>query len=39
MLSNGNLKTLFTEARSHKAWLNKDISNDQINKNYCNKNN
>ena len=34
MLSNASLETLFTEARSHKAWLNKDISNDQINQIY-----
>ena len=34
MLSNASLETLFTEARSHKAWLNKDISDDQINQIY-----
>ena len=34
MLSNASLETLFIEARSHKAWLNKDISNDQINQIY-----
>lgn len=34
MLSNKNLDTLFTKARSHKAWLNKDITNHQINQIY-----
>ena len=34
MLSNKNLDTLFTKARSHKAWLNKDITNHQIDQIY-----
>ena len=34
MLSKLNLDILFNEARSHKAWLNKDITNDQINQIY-----
>ena len=34
MLSKLNLDILFNEARSHKAWLNKDVTNDQINQIY-----
>lgn len=34
MLSKSNLDILFNEARSHKAWLNKDVTNDQINQIY-----
>ena len=34
MLSKLNLDILFNKARSHKAWLNKDVTNDQINQIY-----
>ncbi len=34
MLSNSSLDTLFNKARSHKAWLKKDITDDQINQIY-----
>ena len=34
MFSKLNLDILFNEARSHKAWLNKDVTNDQINQIY-----
>ena len=34
MLSDANLEILFTKARSHKAWLNKEITNDQIDQIY-----
>ena len=34
MLSIESLKILFTEARSHKNWLNKDVTDDQIDKIY-----
>lgn len=30
MLSNNDLDTLFREARSHSAWLNQDVSDDQL---------
>lgn len=30
MLSNSSLDTLFTKARSHKVWLDKDVSSEQI---------
>ena len=34
MLSDANLEILFTKARSHKAWLNKEVTDDQINQIY-----
>ena len=34
MLSIESLKILFTEARSHKAWLNKEVTDEQIDKIY-----
>ena len=34
MLSISSLETLFTKARSHKAWKEKDITNDQIHQIY-----
>ena len=34
MLNNANLDTLFYEARSHKTWINKDITDNQINQIY-----
>ena len=34
MLSDANLEILFTKARSHKAWLNKEITDDQIDQIY-----
>ena len=34
MLSDANLEILFTKARSHKSWLNKEVTNDQINQIY-----
>ena len=34
MLSTETLDTLFIKARSHKGWLNKDITNDQIHQIY-----
>ena len=34
MLSTESLDTLFRKARSHKAWINKDITSDQINQIY-----
>jgi len=30
MLSNSSLETLFTKARSQNGWLNKDITDEQI---------
>ena len=34
MLSNANLEILFTKARSHKSWLNKVVTEDQIDQIY-----
>ena len=34
MLTDANLEILFTKARSHKAWLNKEITDDQIDQIY-----
>ena len=34
MLSTETLDTIFKKARSHKGWLNKDITNDQIHQIY-----
>ena len=34
MLSDANLEILFTKARSHKAWLNKDVTDNQIDQIY-----
>ncbi|NYT28133.1 MAG: malonic semialdehyde reductase [Candidatus Thiodubiliella endoseptemdiera] len=34
MLDKNTMDILFTEARSHNAWLNKDISNEQIHQLY-----
>ena len=34
MLSNANLEILFTKARSYKAWLNKEVTDDQIDQIY-----
>ena len=34
MLSNANLEILFTKARSHKSWLNKEVTEDQIDQIY-----
>ena len=34
MLSTKTLDTLFKTARSHKGWLNKGITNDQIHQIY-----
>ena len=30
MLSDANLEILFTKARSHKSWLNKEVTEDQM---------
>jgi nitroreductase len=34
MLSNENLEILFTKARSHKSWLDKEVTDNQINQIY-----
>ena len=34
MLSDANLDILFTKARTHKSWLNKEITEDQIDQIY-----
>mgnify|MGYP000335849127 FL=1 len=34
MLSDANLEILFTKARSHKSWLNKEVTEDQIDQIY-----
>ena len=34
MLSDANLEILFTKARSHKSWLNKKVTEDQIDQIY-----
>ena len=34
MLSDANLEILFTKARSHKAWLNKEVTDNQIDQIY-----
>ena len=34
MLSDANLEILFTKARSHKSWLNKEVTDDQIDQIY-----
>jgi len=34
MLTDANLEILFTKARSHKSWLNKEVTEDQIDQIY-----